>query len=138
MNDVSKYATVIVALAEDEGGGYLGFVPDLPGCMSDGETREEAINNLADAMQEWVDTQTERNRSIPAPGSAAEEMRRREEALIEALKALEEYRDHADTKIASLERRLTELISILKDDLGQLPRHFEAAAVGSIIRRSRH
>ena len=35
-------------LGDDEGGGYLGFL-DLPGCMFDGATVEEAIANGADA-----------------------------------------------------------------------------------------
>ena len=37
------YAVVIEPLSAEEGGGYLAPVPDLPGCMSDGETPQKAL-----------------------------------------------------------------------------------------------
>jgi HicB_like antitoxin of bacterial toxin-antitoxin system len=45
------YRFTITPLPEDEGGGYPIEFPDLPGCMSDGETIEEAIANGIDAMR---------------------------------------------------------------------------------------
>lgn len=41
-------------VTEDEGGEYLIEFPGLPGCMSDGETVEEAIVNDLDAMRGWM------------------------------------------------------------------------------------
>ena len=41
-------------LTEDEGGGWLASFPDLPGCMSDGETPEEALRNAAEAESAWL------------------------------------------------------------------------------------
>ena len=41
-------------LTEDEGGGWLASFPDLPGCMSDGETPEEALRNAAEAETAWL------------------------------------------------------------------------------------
>jgi antitoxin HicB len=41
-------------LSADDGGGYLVTFPELPGCMSDGDTIEEAIINAADAEKEWL------------------------------------------------------------------------------------
>ena len=41
-------------LAEEEGGGWLAAFPDLPGCMSDGETPEEALRNAAEAEAAWL------------------------------------------------------------------------------------
>ena len=41
-------------LSAEEGGGYLVTFPELPGCMSDGETIEEAIINATDAEKEWL------------------------------------------------------------------------------------
>ena len=58
------------ALYED-GGGFLATVPDLPGCMSDGETREEAVRNLEDAIQEWMASAQEMGRPIPRPSPRA-------------------------------------------------------------------
>ena len=41
------YPVVVEPLPEEEGGGFAAIVPDLPGCMSDGETPEEALGNVA-------------------------------------------------------------------------------------------
>ena len=41
-------------LTESEGGGWLASFPDLPGCMSDGETPEEALRNAAEAETAWL------------------------------------------------------------------------------------
>lgn len=41
-------------LTEEEGGGWLATFPDLPGCMSDGETPEEALRNAAEAETAWL------------------------------------------------------------------------------------
>lgn len=46
-------------LAEEEGGGFLVTFPDLPGCMADGETIEQAIAEAADAETSWLDTRRE-------------------------------------------------------------------------------
>jgi antitoxin HicB len=45
-----KYPVVVEPLPEEEGGGFAAIVPDLPGCMSDGETPEEALGNVRDAI----------------------------------------------------------------------------------------
>ena len=42
-------------LTEAEGGGWLATIPDLPGCMSDGETPEEAIQNAREAEVSWIE-----------------------------------------------------------------------------------
>lgn len=57
-------------LPREEGGGYLIEFPDLPGCMSDGETIEEAIENGKDAVFCWIETAKEFGDEIPQPGSA--------------------------------------------------------------------
>ncbi|MDE0471574.1 MAG: type II toxin-antitoxin system HicB family antitoxin [Ekhidna sp.] len=54
----------------EEGGGYLIEFPDLPGCMSDGETIEETIENGKDAVACWIETAKEFGDEIPQPGSA--------------------------------------------------------------------
>lgn len=67
------YAHVIRRLTEEEGGGYLISFPDLPGCMSDGETMAEAIENGRDAFLGWVSLQAEMGRPIPEPRWRPEE-----------------------------------------------------------------
>lgn len=59
------YRIVITRLSEEDGGGYLASVPSLPGCESDGETQEEALKNVHDAINAWVKTAQELNRKIP-------------------------------------------------------------------------
>jgi predicted RNase H-like HicB family nuclease len=49
------YAVLIEPLPDEDGGGFLATVPDLPGCMSDGETREEAARNIEDAIACWIE-----------------------------------------------------------------------------------
>lgn len=65
------YPSVIVELSEDDGGGFAAFAPDLYGCMGDGETPEEALADLKNAIGEWIDETVRMGRPIPAPGSAA-------------------------------------------------------------------
>ncbi|MBF0139001.1 MAG: type II toxin-antitoxin system HicB family antitoxin [Magnetococcales bacterium] len=64
------YPFTIRPLNADEGGGYLIEFPDLPGCMSDGETLEEAIANGKEAMLSWIEVAREQGRNIPEPHSA--------------------------------------------------------------------
>ena len=40
------YPVIVQPLPAEDGGGFLALVPDLPGCMSDGETPEEALANM--------------------------------------------------------------------------------------------
>ena len=61
------YAHIVSPLSEDDGGGFLITFPDLPGCMSDGETGAEAIENGRDAFHAWVSARTDEGRPIPAP-----------------------------------------------------------------------
>ncbi len=45
------YRFVVRPLTPEEGGGYLVEFSDLPGCMADGDTLEEALRNAGDAMR---------------------------------------------------------------------------------------
>ena len=45
-----EYPIVVEPLPIEEGGGFLATAPDLPGCMSDGATPEEAVSNIQDAI----------------------------------------------------------------------------------------
>ena len=44
-----------VVLEPAEEGGYTVYVPDLPGCISEGETVEEAMQNIREAMQLYLE-----------------------------------------------------------------------------------
>ncbi len=62
-----RFSIVIEPLADSEGGGFLATVPDLPGCMSDGASDVEALENAHDALQAWIDQATAMGRPIPTP-----------------------------------------------------------------------
>ena len=61
------YAIEIRPLTEEEGGGFLATFPDLPGCMADGETPEEAIADVKGAFKCWMEAQKEWGRQYPMP-----------------------------------------------------------------------
>ncbi len=44
-----------IVLEKQEEGGYTVYVPELPGCISQGETEKEAINNINEAMEIYLD-----------------------------------------------------------------------------------
>ena len=62
-----EYPVIIEPLPEAEGGGFVALIPDLPGCMSDGETAEEAVSSVKDAIAAWIDEAKRLGRSVPAP-----------------------------------------------------------------------
>ena len=46
---------------------FIAEVPDLPGCAADGETYQEALQNIEIIMQEWIETAQELGQKIPEP-----------------------------------------------------------------------
>lgn len=65
------YPFEVRPLSDEEGGGYVITYPDLPGCMSDGETPEEAVENGRDAVAGWLAISREFGDEIPEPFSGA-------------------------------------------------------------------
>ena len=70
MNDL-RYAVVVQPLSADDGGGYAAIVPDLPGCMSDGETPQEALVHVADAIATWIEAARDLGHAVPEPSRSA-------------------------------------------------------------------
>jgi len=64
-----NYEIKIRKLSSEEGGGWFAEIPLLPGCMSDGETPEEAIASLNDAKKCWIESCLELGRPVPEPGA---------------------------------------------------------------------
>lgn len=65
------YPVIVSPLSEADGGEFAATVPDLPGCMSDGETAEEAIANVQDAIEAWLEAARDMGRDIPPPSRVA-------------------------------------------------------------------
>ena len=62
---MSKYEIILYWSDEDE--AFIAEVPELPGCMADGETYFNALKNVEIIIQEWLQTAQELGRPIPEP-----------------------------------------------------------------------
>ena len=60
-----RYEIIINWSKADE--SFIVEVPELPGCMADGATYEEAVANAQTVVQEWIETAKSLGRSIPEP-----------------------------------------------------------------------
>jgi predicted RNase H-like HicB family nuclease len=60
-----KYEVIVYWSEDDE--SYIAEVPELPGCMADGSTYEEAIKNAQVVIAEWIETAKELGRDVPVP-----------------------------------------------------------------------
>jgi predicted RNase H-like HicB family nuclease len=60
-----KYEMIIYW--SDEDNAFIVEVPELPGCVADGHTYQEAVAKAEIIIQEWIETAKELGRSIPEP-----------------------------------------------------------------------
>lgn len=60
-----RYEVILYWSEEDQ--AFIAEVPELPGCAADGETYQEAVQNVEIIMQEWIETAKELGRPIPEP-----------------------------------------------------------------------
>ena len=75
--NLDQYQFTVRPLTKDEGGGYLVEYPDIPGCMSDGETIAEAIVNGREALRDCIDVFRKSGRRLPKPSVEAAQWRQR-------------------------------------------------------------
>ncbi len=68
MSDLA-YPFTVRPLSAEDGGGWLVEFPDLPGCMADGETPEEALREAEDALHSWLETARVHGDPIPPPSA---------------------------------------------------------------------
>jgi antitoxin HicB len=62
------YRVALTPDADDEGrSGWIAEVLELPGCVSQGDTPDEAVDHLRDAMAGWISVALEDGREIPTP-----------------------------------------------------------------------
>ena len=62
---MTKYELIIYWSDVDQ--AFLVEVPELPGCMADGPTREQALKNAERVIDLWIETAKNLNRPIPEP-----------------------------------------------------------------------
>jgi predicted RNase H-like HicB family nuclease len=65
--------THYIAIIEEEEGKAVGvWFPDLPGCVSAGDTIDDALQNAAEALELWAEAMIEGGQKIPPPRSLAD------------------------------------------------------------------
>jgi predicted RNase H-like HicB family nuclease len=62
---MDRYEIIIYWSTEDD--AFIAEVPELPGCMAHGDTHEETLANVKEAMRLWLDTAREFGDPIPEP-----------------------------------------------------------------------
>ncbi len=60
-----KYEMIIYWSEEDQ--AFIAEIPELPGCMADGASTQEALANVEVVAREWIETARELGREIPEP-----------------------------------------------------------------------
>ncbi len=68
--DPTLYPVQVRRLPADEGGAWIAEVPDLPGCLSDGATQEEAFANVRGAIVSWIEAAEDLGREVPPPSGS--------------------------------------------------------------------
>lgn len=56
-----------VLIEQDEDGMFIAEVPTLPGCISQGKTRHEALANIQEAMQAYIESLKKHSEPVPPP-----------------------------------------------------------------------
>ena len=62
---MDRYEIIMYWSNEDE--AFIAEVPELPGCMAHGESQEDALASIKEAMRLWVDTAREFGDPVPEP-----------------------------------------------------------------------
>lgn len=66
--ELDRYPIELRPIPPEDGGGWLALLPDLPGCMADGATPEEAVREVRDAARSWLTTAADHGDPLPEPG----------------------------------------------------------------------
>ena len=125
MDATANYPIVVMPLTDQDGGGFVARVPDLPGCYGDGDTPDAAVRDAQKAIVEWVDEYSKMGRAVPRPGSMAADMRQRREDELRflaecvcRLRDSEKAWDNLDDRIAAIESELRYLVDMVENSAG--------------------
>ncbi len=67
MNEQRAYRFILAPLSSESGGGWVAQVPELPGCIEQGETPEAALAAAKEAIADWIDYAKAEGLSVPDP-----------------------------------------------------------------------
>ncbi|WP_022947687.1 type II toxin-antitoxin system HicB family antitoxin [Methylohalobius crimeensis] len=62
-----KHKYLIEVFWSEEDGGYIAVAPDLPGCSAFGDTPTEAMREMEDAIESWLEACRNMGRTVPKP-----------------------------------------------------------------------
>jgi len=96
------YALQIMWSPEDN--AYVAWPYELPGCIADGPTPEEALANVRVVISEWIEVALEEGRPVPEPMSVIDYARITESAR-------QQMREHIDNEVKNLVARVFEQFS---------------------------
>jgi predicted RNase H-like HicB family nuclease len=65
MRKMGMYRYKIILYWSSEDQSFIAEVPELPGCIADGQTYQEALSNAETVIREWIETAQELRRPIP-------------------------------------------------------------------------
>ena len=123
MDNYQRYLIVVSPLSEEDGGGFVARVPDLPGCFGDGESQSEALGDAQKAIVEWIDEYSKMGRDIPQPGSMANEARLQRESEIKLITDLrnrlrenEKDFESLDLRIDAIESDIQHLLDVIDNE----------------------
>jgi len=61
------YTTIIEPINDESGFYYVGRIMEFEGCMTDGDSKEETLQNLQEAMELWIETKLGNGFEVPEP-----------------------------------------------------------------------
>ncbi|MEW9919467.1 type II toxin-antitoxin system HicB family antitoxin [Marimonas sp. MJW-29] len=96
----TKY--VVVVVPDEEDGGYYAYIPDLQGCMGDGETPQDAVEDVIAASYAWIEVQNERGAEVPNPGEESERLDQQMQEQADYIEKLENELAAANREIRVL------------------------------------
>ena len=83
----TEYAVQIIWSPEDN--AYIAIPAELPGCIADGKTPEDALSNLRVIIKEWIEVATEEGRQVPEPMTVEDVARAQQQAQASLQKHIE-------------------------------------------------
>ena len=66
-HDTKSYRVYVEPLVDRLGGGFVAYASDLKGCLSDGNTPEEALHNIYGAIACWIESALANGETVPSP-----------------------------------------------------------------------
>lgn len=63
--EAMRYQFQVILECDEEDGGYIVGVPALPGCVTQGDTREEALKMAEDAIRGYIESLRKHNEPLP-------------------------------------------------------------------------